>query len=90
MSSIDLERRFVELSPGDRQWEFALLLRPASDELTWTHLCELPCAVVLGEAGTGKTTEFQRQRAALQAQGHAAFFFSLTELGDQTVRGHRR
>ena len=49
---------------------------------SWEQLLEHSFCVVLGEAGIGKTTEFQAQGNKLQKEGKAAFFVPLNSALD--------
>lgn len=51
-----------------------------TESLSWSNLLKKRVVVILGEAGTGKTFEFERQAARLQQDNQAAFFFALNEL----------
>lgn len=53
-----------------------------NDGLTWTDLHEKPLTVVLGEAGIGKTFEFENEVIRLRAAEKAAFFLPLNQLSD--------
>jgi hypothetical protein len=55
------------------------------DSLDWDALLTNWCVVVLGEAGTGKTTEFQRQVDRLVADERQAFFITIEELADKEL-----
>jgi hypothetical protein len=48
--------------------------------LSWSDLLKKRIVIILGEAGTGKTFEFERQAARLQQDNKAAFFLALNEL----------
>ena len=50
------------------------------DSLSWSELLKKRVVVILGEAGTGKTVEFERQAARLQQDNKAAFLLALNEL----------
>ena len=51
--------------------------------MSWEQLLEKPFCVVLGEAGIGKTTEFQDRADRLQRSGKAAFFVPLNIAVDE-------
>jgi hypothetical protein len=55
----------------------ALLLNRGED---WDALLKHPYVVVLGEAGTGKSTEFLLRARSLVEQGHFAFSVEISEL----------
>jgi hypothetical protein len=64
---IDLQREFggpVEHEDIDDRWERALI-RLAGKRKTWDQLAA-QTTVVLGEGGTGKTTELRARAAALK------------------------
>jgi hypothetical protein len=50
--------------------------------ITWKDLHDKPVVVVLGEAGIGKTIEFQNEVGRLREAGQAAFFIPLNQLSD--------
>jgi hypothetical protein len=71
---IELERRFREWSrdtPPEPEVRSLWFARPT---ISWPDLLSKPCAVVLGEAGAGKTSEFRRVAASLRSEGKQAFF----------------
>jgi hypothetical protein len=85
---IDLERVFVELTEDEARDEAkaemairfarARSLRRAQE---WTSVLEHRHIVVLGEAGSGKSTEFRAQCDRIRARDLAsAFFLPLTDL----------
>lgn len=82
---IQLQRTFTPVadrvnSKRDAQdFEYAQYLRPNGDQTSvfWEQLLEHPFCVVSGEAGIGKTTEFEGQADSLQKEGKAAFFVPL-------------
>lgn len=74
-------------------WKIFLSLK--NDGLTWTDLHERPLTVVLGEAGIGKTFEFENEVTRLRAAEKAAFFLPLNVLSDAgswdlALIGHER
>lgn len=49
---------------------------------SWADLCNRPRVVVLAEAGSGKTWEFERCAERLRSEGVAAFFIRVEDLAD--------
>ncbi|WP_207001256.1 hypothetical protein [Trinickia mobilis] len=83
--NIDLHRTFSEhtnsaTKSDDEDW--LELLGQRQGRKTWADLHEEPLVVVLGEAGIGKTIEFQSEVARLREAGRAAFFIPLNQLSD--------
>lgn len=84
---IDLEREFGEPAAHDDiddRWERALG-RLARKRKTWAHV-SAHTTVVLGEGGTGKSTELQARANALNAAGTRAFFVPLAEFVGRELR----
>lgn len=52
----------------------------AKGKLTWKDLRDKPLAVVLGQAGIGKTVEFELEVQRLRSAGKAAFCVALNQL----------
>jgi len=80
---VQLGRTFVDVSKSDDGLDPAHLARLASafnKTIEWKDLLEHDCVVVLGEAGTGKTTEFRQQVELIVADGADAFFISIEDL----------
>jgi hypothetical protein len=48
----------------------------------WEAVLKYPYVVVLGEAGTGKSSEFRLRQQRLAADGHFAFFVEISELAN--------
>jgi hypothetical protein len=55
-------------------------LGSAKGRLTWKDLRDKPLTVVLGQAGIGKTVEFELEVQRLRSAGTAAFFVALNQL----------
>lgn len=73
---IELGRRFAAVSKGETSWrerEERSMWLPAATA-GWPDLLQLPCAVVLGEAGAGKTAEFRRAAAVVSEKQGIGFF----------------
>lgn len=69
---VDLNRQFQEAST-DEDRPFRGLFGTDSGRLVWKDLLDKPRVVVLAEAGSGKSSEFGRQREQLVADGKFAF-----------------
>ena len=86
---IDLNRSFRQLLNNvtsmdeDRAFEIS---RAYTNPLEWGAVLERNCVVVLGEAGTGKTTEFELQRDRIIASSGYAFFVCIEELAQRELR----
>jgi nucleoside phosphorylase len=76
--AIHLDRRFFELTGNDEPPPGSLL--PLARTVNWEQVLERPCTVVLGEAGTGKTTEFRQRCELLVGKNEHAFFLTIDEL----------
>src|SRR5690606_26941012 len=73
---------FSEDHPDIESGDAISLARAFGREITWSEVCEHRVAAILGEAGSGKTTEFRRQVEELRKAGRAAYFVTLNELRD--------
>ena len=82
---VNLHRSFSEhttaATDSDEQ-DVSLFFDQHQGRLTWTNLHEKQLVVVLGEAGIGKTIEFQNEVNRLLAANQAAFFLPLNQLSD--------
>lgn len=80
---VDLHRTFSAhsnaASDSDEQG-WSQFLGERQGHRTWIDLHEEPLVVVLGEAGIGKTIEFQNEVGRLRQAGQAAFFIPLNQL----------
>lgn len=82
---VDLYRTFSELGnhlsdSETEDWEKFTGSR--SGRKTWAELHEAPIAVILGEAGIGKTVEFELEVGRLRSRGRSSFFVALNQLVD--------
>ncbi|WP_312407706.1 hypothetical protein [Pseudomonas rhodesiae] len=82
---VDLHRTFSKytntVTESDNE-DWSQFLGQRQGRSTWTELHEKSLVVVLGEAGIGKTIEFQNEVGKLRAAGQTAFFISLNQLSD--------
>ena len=88
-SGVELSRQFFPLSANsDAGLDQQVAMARANGQLkSWSDLTERRSAVVLGEAGCGKTTEFKRHADRLVREGKTAFFIPLKDLANQDLRG---
>jgi hypothetical protein len=84
---IELDRRFVELPKLDEldPEELFQLANAIGKASTWSDLLASRYVVVLGEAGTGKSTEFRRRAVLLSNAGAHGFFLELAYLAADGV-----
>jgi hypothetical protein len=81
-SYVDLDRRFQPLSETDAEQLEVLDAFPVYRAgLSWPDVLKKRRVVILAEAGSGKTKEFQQKSAELAKQGFASFFATLEEVG---------
>lgn len=82
---INLDRTFSLPYGDDEGLEHIELFAPRERKsgFTWKDLHEKPVTVVVGEAGIGKTIEFENEVQRLQEAGKKAFFVALNELIDR-------
>jgi hypothetical protein len=83
MNVIDLDRQFVPLTSDSEtpEWD-EWMGREYGEWLGWDELITRPRVVLLAEANSGKTVEFQLRAALLRARGEAAFFLRVEDLAD--------
>lgn len=88
-STVALGRKLVPYKPGDDPAAVSpwLLLR---DAVPWDDVLDHGITVILGEAGSGKTTEFRQQAARLAADGRYAFGLTVEELDRDGIPGGLR
>jgi hypothetical protein len=79
---VDLDRRFFDFPSGsDLDLEQHIALSAALRNLkTWSDILSLRYAIILGEAGSGKTTEFRETARKLSAAGEPSFFVAVEAL----------
>jgi hypothetical protein len=86
---IELNRRFstvaVDAVAFERREELARWGHAPT--LGWTDLLALPAAVVLGEAGAGKSVELRRAASMLLDRGDAGLFFAVEALAGVGLQG---
>ncbi|MES2686316.1 MAG: hypothetical protein V4706_05795 [Pseudomonadota bacterium] len=81
---IELSRTFSSAldlqDDGEQDWSEYLGLDKGKN--TWKDLRDKPLVVVIGEAGIGKTIEFEMEVRRLRSAGKPAFFVALNQLVD--------
>jgi hypothetical protein len=91
LSVLNLDRRFVQVSKDASELDTDVpFLRALGSRFYegWDELLASPCVVVLGEAGTGKTTEFREQARLRKQNGESAFFVPIEDLADDEFLGY--
>ncbi len=81
--TIELNRRFISFSDGPTGLHVEAYLQVAQGlnrGISWEELLKDRWVVVLGEAGTGKSTEFRHRPEVLRSQGISAFFMDITPM----------
>lgn len=72
------ERLFVELGHEELRSQNGLPIEPSEWNRTpqqhWLAWDDVPCLILLGEPGIGKTNELEHQCQILKENGHKAFF----------------
>jgi hypothetical protein len=86
---VDLDRQFSEIAiPADQSPEdMDLSAWRIKASQSWDDILEIPCPVIIAEAGSGKTTEMRNQAARLRGQGKTAFFARLELLSTPPLKG---
>src|SRR3954467_4085261 len=81
---IELSRTFHELSEHAGKSDDVDLSQvfQVKSNMTWDEVLKIPRAVILSEAGSGKTQEIRNAAARLRAEGKAAFFLRLELIPD--------
>lgn len=80
----DLGRTFIEIDRDDAlDTETAVAVAGMfGKSVGWNDVLAHPRTVLLGEAGTGKTAEFELQRERCRSDGTLAFFCRIEDLAD--------
>lgn len=85
-NQIELDRRFLEIKSSEEDdVAQARVLFGLLDNVSWDSVLGERCAVILGEAGTGKTTEFRLRCKLLAEAGQPAFFLPVENLATERV-----
>jgi len=85
---LHLGRDFFHVAQDGKTFDPAAavsLARALGQTKAWTDVLACPCAVVLGEMGSGKSVEFRLQVRSLREETAAAFFLPLNELAADSV-----
>ncbi|MCU6421259.1 NACHT domain-containing protein [Klebsiella aerogenes] len=84
---IDVNRRFYKSSHAQEEIPEHLYGEWFEDHNTidWNELLKYSRAVILADAGAGKTREMQEQVKRLKQDGHFAFFIPLEALTDESI-----
>lgn len=87
MEFVDLDRYFVPLSKDQEpSLDVGRFWGPrAAGWLNWDELRRRRRVILLAEAASGKTKEFEHQRDTLRAGGNSAFFLRIEELADNAI-----
>ena len=87
MEFVDLDRYFVPLSKDQEpSLDIGRFWGPrAAGWLNWKELRRRRRVILLAEAASGKTKEFEHQCQSLRAGGNAAFFLRIEELADNPI-----
>ena len=82
MSFIELDRDSISLPTGKvyRPEELELYRITRSGQLKWPDLLERDRVIVLAEAASGKSVEFQERCAAIKANGRCALYLTIEQL----------
>jgi len=84
---VSLNRRFRRATENDERRFRGLFGGDYIAYPTWRDLLEMRRVVVLAEAGSGKSTEFETQCAALNAAGKFAFSASVRDVAQAGLAG---
>ncbi|WP_316233577.1 hypothetical protein [Bradyrhizobium sp. SZCCHNPS2010] len=87
MEFVDLDRYFVPLHKDQEpSLDIGHLWGPrAAGWLNWEELRRRRRVILLAEAASGKTKEFEHQSEVLRADGSPAFFLRIEELADSAI-----
>lgn len=88
MTTIALDRRFYEWSKGETLDPSMIERWGLQDKsIAWQALLERRRVVVLAEAGSGKSEEFEEQVRQLTAAGKHAFYCTVQDVGKEGLEG---
>jgi hypothetical protein len=92
MEFVDLNRYFVPLSKDQEpSLDIGRFWGPrAAGWLNWKELRRRRRVILLAEAASGKTKEFEYQCDSLRAGGNPAFFLRIEELADNAIESTPR
>lgn len=86
MAYIELDRQFVAVrTTGDLEVDAPDYSSIWSAKVPWTTVLEHPRVVILGEACTGKTTEFRERTRLLASAGTPAFGLTVEDLAQSGI-----
>lgn len=88
-NTLELNRKFLQVPDSAAGFDYEATLRAAyllNRTEDWKALLTHPYVVVLGEAGTGKSTEFLLRAQSLVTQGRFAFFVEISNLATEGLR----
>ena len=86
-SWVDLDRRFIPWSAELPDVDFLSLTGIYGDNLDWNVLLQRRRVVLLAEAGSGKTTEFDQQHSHLRAAGQYCFLTTCRKIARDGIEG---
>lgn len=82
---VELHRRFVRISPeGARDLPSADVSHALGRTVGWDAVLAEPLALVLGQAGAGKTSELRERARVLREAGRAAFFVRMDAIASES------
>jgi hypothetical protein len=90
LTTIALERRFIEWREGDGTDPETLVRFKSADLPGWDAVCARRRVVLLAEAGSGKTEEMKEQARQRVAAGQFAFYSTVEDVGTDGLEGSLR
>lgn len=82
---VDLERKFIPYRSSDDGMTDVLRWGWQHEAVSWESILKHRLVVILGEAGSGKTTEFRQRAMQRSAEGCYAFYLTVEDLGRNGV-----